>query len=378
MTKEQISAIQSYIKDCPEMNNSQLARHIRNTSNELGYLSVGSLRNYIGKVRKMEIKDDIVDTFDEPNFTLTISRVDNGNIVREAPDALQALLITNQGLNFQLASHMVDALYMGEKITLNFSEKEEATALEEEVFGFGFEVTIVANEIQDTTLTEIGGVSFNPHSEPQEINNKFSEDPVLPMHMDYLVVSVNEEIVSGDNLKNYIDECNSSCINKIVVYGNEPRIASITEDGVLNTVKGGIGNGVDKVGTHGLKEEYRLIDAIDMVIADALRNCKDPGDTPVNITIVTERGVDFGSRNNSLEGVSEMIHKLKSRFGWCVSMITRDANPQKLALDYGIDSSNITTYNYTQDLMDTLVNARAAANFDLQDCEPVAVGYFSK
>jgi len=54
MTKEQISVISRYISEQPTLNNSELAKLIALKSTKLKHLTVGSLQNYIGKVKKLD------------------------------------------------------------------------------------------------------------------------------------------------------------------------------------------------------------------------------------------------------------------------------------------------------------------------------------
>jgi len=54
MTEKQISIIKRHIKEQPKMNNSELARHMFDHCTLS--LSIGSLQNYIGKVKKMSPK----------------------------------------------------------------------------------------------------------------------------------------------------------------------------------------------------------------------------------------------------------------------------------------------------------------------------------
>jgi len=54
MTEKQVSIIKRHIKENPNMKNSELARHM--VAHSMLDLTEGSLRNYIGKVKKMHVK----------------------------------------------------------------------------------------------------------------------------------------------------------------------------------------------------------------------------------------------------------------------------------------------------------------------------------
>jgi hypothetical protein len=180
--------------------------------------------------------------------------------------------------------------------------------------------------------------------------------------LDILVVSVNDDLLI--NQSHFLNEYKSiSTPNTIfVAFGDEPRMFNAGE--TLST--GSVG---------GSAEKYSLYDAIDFAITTALKRCDNPTGTDVCITIVSDRGVDFGSHQQDYM-VADLIAKVKSRFGWTVNLAVMDELPVTLANSLSIDSSNISRYSNTYELRQLLKNARTRKNNEIKSDISKPVGYF--
>lgn len=103
---------------------------------------------------------------------------------------------------------------------------------------------------------------------------------------------------------------------------------------------------------------YRLYDAIDSAIAVLFSKVKDPKTTPVNITIISERGIDFDSKATEFE-VSELIRKVTTRFGWNINFVSSEMPSENVGFRLGIDSSNTLTYSDPEECLELLTEAKS-------------------
>lgn len=186
--------------------------------------------------------------------------------------------------------------------------------------------------------------------------------PDLPPHYDILVVSVKDEAFKF-NYSRYVNVLHKDALPGIIVFGNEARSAGLDEQNYIDAVHGGIGGEFTNAVTNGgIAEAYALYDGIDAAIASVINNCPDLTKFDVNLTIVTERGVDFGSVHISKESIAELIQKVKSRFGWSINLLCRERSAKEVAIELGIDTSNAVNYTYGSEAMDFLVRGRQNRN----------------
>lgn len=258
-------------------------------------------------------------------------------------------------------------------MVLSFTEESDADKFLESVVHLTLNLDRAVEDTKEKVASITAQpVSLNPAGEfsPQA---ESSAQPPLDPHKDYLVVGVKDEAFKADYFK-YINALDDGCSNKVMVFGNEPRFAAFS-NGYIDAAYGGIGSG-GITGGKGLKEEYALYDAISATIADALRTTANPANENVNITIITESGLDWGSVHNNREDVMDLISKVKSRFGWNVAIAVREGSAADVAVSLGIDSSNAINYAYTTDLNDMLSEARTRANEALRQGQHSPVNYF--
>lgn len=201
-------------------------------------------------------------------------------------------------------------------------------------------------------------------------------NPNLPPHYDILVVGVKDEAFKF-NYSRYVDVLHKDALPGIIVFGNEARSAGLDEQNYIDAVHGGIGGEFTNAETDGgIAEAYALYDGIDAAIASVVNNCPDLTNFDVNLTIVTERGVDFGSVHTSKESIAELIQKVKSRFGWSINLLCRERSAKEVAIELGIDTSNAVNYTYGIEALDFLVRGRQNRNEKLITGTVQSFNYF--
>ena len=179
-----------------------------------------------------------------------------------------------------------------------------------------------------------------------------------------LLVGVNDSTFKED-FTPYTNKLSENKDNFLTVYGNEPREAFFDE-GEIQAIRGGIGGellgdapveyseqyddeadefyeGETTVDAGGIQEAYSLYDAINVSIATCIRRCENVKN-PVNIIIMTDRGVDYGSNIGSSK-VKDMITKARS-WGWKISLLVDSAERDvtSVALELGVDTKH--AYNF--------------------------------
>jgi hypothetical protein len=180
-----------------------------------------------------------------------------------------------------------------------------------------------------------------------------------------LVVGVNDSTFKGD-FTSYTQKLSDQKDNFLMVYGNEPREADFAEDGTINAVRGGIAGEELRDATveiheeydeeyeewyeeevtvdfGGIQEAYSLYDAINNSVAKCLRRCTST-DSDVKITIMTDRGIDYGS-NTSRSKAKDIITRC-IKWGWKINLLVdgSERDVTSVAEELGIDTSR--AYNY--------------------------------
>jgi len=211
------------------------------------------------------------------------------------------------------------------------------------------------------------------------VGEEISTEPVLenapsniPKHYDVLIMSVKEGPIA-QNWTEYSRVLDKNVQFSIIGFGNEPRelvngnTSVIKNIGTIDYSNSGIG---------GVEENYALYDAIDAAIGSMYRKIDDPFNTDVSITIVTNTGIDYGSVHATKDSVSDLINKVKSKFGWSVNIMTNEGNAVDIASSLGIDSSNAINYCNASEAVLLAAHGRRKRNISLNNNNATAVNYF--
>ena len=387
MTKEKLD----YLKECLKLNkgisNKKIASAIvkDKESPYYGY-SKGSVANYLGTANKA-IKAELASSpiagiaAGAPKVETSVPSMAGTKPAKVAftPDEPEPLFVAIMGPIGEKYSRAgaINLLVEASGMTVGECEDmlDDATddnplvfavpamtqnAVMEELYGYGYRVG---------AATPATDVETEPDTLPSSTHQERPTDAPtsnLPFHYDVLVVSVKDEPAYHDwsqYTKTFVGGCNPL----VIVYGNEAREAEYTKSGKILFAAGGIG---------GLEESYALYDAIDSAIASVYRKCENPSETDVNITIVTDRGVDFGSRFATKESVRDVISRVRYKFGWSVNLMTLNGDATNIAVDLGIDSSNAINYTRGSEAVAIASHGRKTRNVKLSNETASSVGYF--
>jgi hypothetical protein len=251
---------------------------------------------------------------------------------------------------------------------------EQSQDVYNQAFGYGYgvewvEMTSVYPVEFKTQEISGGGGTLYPELYTEDCENEVIEvdfELDINTHFDVVVCSVKEDLVDN-NLTAYWQELNKTVKSSMVVFGSEARITGLDADKRIICGHGTSGN---------MEETYAMYEGLDLAIGSVLYDPEYlPGETDVNITLITERGVDYGSRNSKNDLV-ELIGKLERRFGWSFSVLCREKDSKEVASDLGIDTSNSMNFGYMSEAINFMAVGRKKRNKEIHEGNQKPFNYF--
>ena len=324
MNKTQISVIRRYIKENKKSSNSELARSIVAESKTFKGYSVGSVANYIGKVKKL------------PKKQVSTTK---GHLLT---DIKKEKIVAKQPVKKTLTREEIFKLLSKN----NLSNKATAELCHKEGYLSDLSVNSIAKYYGDWKNSNLKVTT--PNKSLSKLNQSF----------EVLVIGVNSNI--PDTIINQYLNSTCSELNVLIIEcGDDARLrmksqpGNITEYELLNS---SVGN---------FNEGNAILDGIQLSLTTLMKNIDDCSNTNVNITILTA-GPDFGSRTTSLDDVAENINKFSRAFNWSINLVYTNNERDtalELANSLSIDTSNVFYDSDRETLLNALSQARIEKNY---------------
>jgi hypothetical protein len=324
MDNSTISIIRRWISENPEMNNSELAReiHSRSTLN----LSVGSLQNYIAKVKKLDNK--VVSTQpghimnerektkeDNINSTYPLTPKETYPVTMSIHDHIKGYLISFPETNFVDLAQMMQSNNVGTEYSL------------------GTLRNYISRGAKDIQVKIDGSMPTSSDELYSKVKEADKQDSSIGFDHLNIITIVDQALVNSGYLQDFIDhseELSELVTNTLCSFAEAVNIHYCTMRSTYASIQR-----EDRLG-------IKLYDAIHTTIMSALTKINKLKDYCV-VNIVTS-GYDNGSNFLVDSDISDLFTRLSKEFGWTINLIYLKNNETEainLGQKLGIDSSNV-------------------------------------